>query len=598
MTAAAVTEPRGVMPAPDPALLAQSFPQLEILEPLGAGGMGRVYKARQLQLDRVVALKILSPELARDPSFAERFTREARALARLNHPNIVHIYDFGQSLPGPAGHAFWFLVMELVDGVNLRQAMRAGGIAPAEALAIIPKLCEALHYAHASGVLHRDIKPENILLDGQGRVKIADFGLALMAGDTLPGATLTYSGIRLGTPHYMAPEQVETPHEVDHRADIYSLGVVFYELLTGELPLGRFSAPSERAGTDPRLDQIVFRTLEKQRERRYQSAGEMGSAVETVTPAGVPAGANAALQAESTSSSGPPPADPRTAGDPDAPVCRKAVAGLVLQLVGFVLLMLSMVSVRSGRMGGEGHEFSQNTVAALASLPATAAVGVPSITLAQVQAPMPPVPPRPHSSPPQVPFWAFGLMALPALLIPAGMILSWMAVFEIRRAHGTLGGAGFASAGVMLVPTVLLIVGGCLLFSTCFARRWFFTADARFAIETSGFLLGLVTGILTMRHVRRFANGLPAEFSGTFDSRFRTTGILSLVLAGFALLLLLMDVPVISERYLRLSRITGLFLLLVFAALACGYWARRHPTGRFGLLAGGLTLVAGMILLH
>ena len=185
--------------------VAAAFPQLEILELLGRGGMGFVFKARQPNLDRFVALKLLPDKLARDPHFAERFSREARMLARLNHPGIVTIYDFGQT------GGFYFLLMEYVDGVNLRQAMRAGRFSPAAALAIVPKICEALQFAHEQGVLHRDIKPENILLDTKGRVKIADFGIAKLVGDEKPDFNLTATGATIGTPQYMAPEQTRTP---------------------------------------------------------------------------------------------------------------------------------------------------------------------------------------------------------------------------------------------------------------------------------------------------------------------------------------------------------------------------------------------------
>ena len=260
--------------------VAAAFPQLEILELLGRGGMGFVFKARQPKLDRFVALKLLPDKLARDPHFAERFSREARMLARLNHPGIVSIFDFGQS------GGFCFLLMEYVDGVNLRQAMQAGKFSPAAALAVVPKICEALQYAHEQGVLHRDIKPANILLDGKGRVKIADFGIAKLVGDEKPDFNLTVTGATLGTPHYMAPEQLETPATVDHRADIYSLGVVFYEMLTGELPIGRFSPPSQRTPVDPRVDEVVMRTLEREREKRYQSADEVKTNVEHLTEAG------------------------------------------------------------------------------------------------------------------------------------------------------------------------------------------------------------------------------------------------------------------------------------------------------------------------
>src|SRR5258706_14289737 len=148
------------------------FPQLEILCLLDAGGMGAVYKARQPALDRMVALKILPGANGGEASFSERFNREARALARLSHPNIVALYEFGQ-----AGHLHHF-IMEFVDGANLRQLEQAGRLSPREALQIIPQICDALQYAHDEGVVHRDIKPENVLVDRKGRVKIADFGLA------------------------------------------------------------------------------------------------------------------------------------------------------------------------------------------------------------------------------------------------------------------------------------------------------------------------------------------------------------------------------------------------------------------------------------
>lgn len=266
----------GLGEAPSVDQLKPIFPQFEILELIGRGGMGFVYKARQLHLGREVALKLLPEKLSTDPYFAERFMREARVLARLNHPNIVMVHDFGHT------GGFYYLVMEFVDGLNLRQAMRMGKFSPAEALAIVPKICDALQYAHEEGVLHRDIKPENILLDARGRVKIADFGIAKIVGEEKGPITLTGTGASLGTPHYMAPEQFENPALVDHRADIYSLGVVFYEMLTGELPLGRFSAPSARADLDERIDAIVLRALARERDLRQKDARELQTEVETV----------------------------------------------------------------------------------------------------------------------------------------------------------------------------------------------------------------------------------------------------------------------------------------------------------------------------
>ena len=161
------------------------FPQLEIQHLIGHGGMGAVYQARQINLDRVVALKILSPRLACNPAFAERFLREAQTLAKLSHPNIVTVFESGQ-----AGD-FYYLVMEFVDGVNLRDTISANLLSPQQALAIIPQICEALQFAHDHGVIHRDIKPENILIAKDGHVRIADFGLAKMLQPTADQFTLT-----------------------------------------------------------------------------------------------------------------------------------------------------------------------------------------------------------------------------------------------------------------------------------------------------------------------------------------------------------------------------------------------------------------------
>ena len=258
--------------------LAARFPQLEILELLGRGGMGAVYKARQPGLDRLVALKILPPEIGSDPAFAERFTREARALARLSQPNIVAVYDFGHTSDG----LFYFL-MEYVDGVNLRQAIQSGCMSPKEALAIVPQICDALQFAHDEGIVHRDIKPENVLVDKRGRVKIADFGLAKLLGQAPGDVCLTATQQVMGTLRYMAPEQMEGTKAVDHRADIYSLGVVFYELLTGEVPVGRFAPPSKKVQIDVRLDEVVLRAMEEKPEQRYQQVSEVKARVEAIS---------------------------------------------------------------------------------------------------------------------------------------------------------------------------------------------------------------------------------------------------------------------------------------------------------------------------
>jgi len=285
---------------PTPAALATHFPHLEIQQLLGYGGMGAVYKARQTKLDRPVALKIIRPESAEDPAFAERFNREARMLARLNHPQIVAIHDFGEvTIEDPRGAGgrpskLYYFLMEYVDGADLRKLMNDGHLRAEQALAVISQICEALQFAHNEGIVHRDIKPENILLDSYGRVKIADFGLAKLALRSDQDYTLTATHQVVGTLRYMSPEQMAGSQAVDHRADIYSLGVVFYEMLTGEVPMGQFEPPSKVASIDDRLDEVVMRSLAREPERRFQQAGEIKSSLDLLstpshsTPRGEP----------------------------------------------------------------------------------------------------------------------------------------------------------------------------------------------------------------------------------------------------------------------------------------------------------------------
>ena len=263
--------------APDLSVVQRDFPQLEILELIGRGGMGLVYKARQRRLDRLVALKVLHTELASDPAFSERFLREAQALAKLSHPNVVRVHDFGER------QGRYFLLMEYVDGASLRDLLERGELPPSEGLRLVPQICAGLQYAHEQGIVHRDIKPENILIDDHGQVTIADFGLVKLLDKDEGDWRLTRASQIMGTPQYMAPEQMHRPREVDHRADIYSLGVVLYEMLTTELPTGRFALPSEKVRVDVRLDEVVLKALDREPERRFQRAQEMGSRVETIS---------------------------------------------------------------------------------------------------------------------------------------------------------------------------------------------------------------------------------------------------------------------------------------------------------------------------
>jgi serine/threonine protein kinase len=272
---------------------------------------------------------------------AQRFSREAQALARLNHPNIVTVYEFGES------GGFYYFLMECVDGLNLRQLESAKRLSVEEALGIVPKICDALQYAHEEGVVHRDIKPENILLDKKGRVKIADFGIARILGREPARYTLTGRQQVIGTPHYMAPEQIQSPATVDHRADIYSLGVVFYEMLTGELPLGHFPAPSRKVRMDVRLDEVVLRALETEPELRYQQAGQVRTDLESI------------------SQSAPPPSSPaggsRISGETRRAVRNPAIGLLgtaAFNWVGSVIAILMLAYFAVGPEEGPAVEFA------------------------------------------------------------------------------------------------------------------------------------------------------------------------------------------------------------------------------------------------
>ena len=279
--------PPGQWEPPLPEELAPLMTGYDILDVLGRGGMGAVYKGIQKNLDRLVAIKLLPPELGENPEFEARFKREAKSMAQLNHPNIVQIYDFGQTSEG-----HYFFVMEFVEGTDLHQFIRAGGLEAEGALNAVSQICDALQYAHEMGYVHRDIKPANIFLNQAGVLKVGDFGLAkLVEGDDAASATeqmgLTMTGVAMGTPHYIAPEQLEEGIVVDHRADIYSLGVMFYEMLTGELPRGAVRDPSQSVKSlDVRVDGVVFKAMESNREERYQTASDLRTDVDVIRSSG------------------------------------------------------------------------------------------------------------------------------------------------------------------------------------------------------------------------------------------------------------------------------------------------------------------------
>jgi serine/threonine protein kinase len=241
--------------------------------------MGAVYKARQRSLKRWVAIKVL-PLVAADDElkFAERFRNEAETMAQMNHPAIVNVYDFGET-----GDGLLYIAMEFVDGTDVQQMIHGSGKLSGEyALAITAHVCDALTYAHGRGVIHRDIKPANILIDQEGNVKVADFGLAKMSDPDLDYG-LTRSNVSMGTPDYVAPEVLSYGMVADHRADLYAVGVMLYQMLTGEVPRGLFKLPSQKGlGADPRFDDIICKAMEPDRDERYQSAMDVRAALDVI----------------------------------------------------------------------------------------------------------------------------------------------------------------------------------------------------------------------------------------------------------------------------------------------------------------------------
>jgi|GEM_PF-1789073 len=263
--------------APSAAELQMRFTQYRIEKLVAVGGMGAVYRATQLSVDRPVAFKILSTEYAENEMFRKRFALEAKAMAKLNHPNIVQLYDFGES-----GGIIW-MAQEWVPGQTVEDLLeKEGAMDPAEAAAMVAQACEGLGYAHKQGVVHRDVKPANMMQDREGNIKVMDFGLAHASHWEEPSLQ-SEEGARFATTEYAGPEIWDMEREPDHRVDIFALGVLLYEALTGERPMDPFRAPSEiRPELDPRYDEVVMRSMQTLPEDRYGSCGEFLQALREV----------------------------------------------------------------------------------------------------------------------------------------------------------------------------------------------------------------------------------------------------------------------------------------------------------------------------
>jgi serine/threonine protein kinase len=251
---------------PEPAELERMLPQYAIQRLIASGGMGAVYAGLQRDLDRPVAIKILPPDAGRDGESIDRFRTEAKAMARLIHPHIPAVFEFA------VVEEYCVLVMELVDGSNVFHLIRENLLPSRRAIEVFQQVCDAVHFAHSRSIVHGDIKPGNILVNTDGQAKLADFGLArLMEQSDRDSSSWT----PMGTPEYAAPELYDRNATPDHRADIYSLGVVLHEMLTGAAPSGEFELPATALKLDPRIDEIIARCMEINPDLRYQSVAEI-----------------------------------------------------------------------------------------------------------------------------------------------------------------------------------------------------------------------------------------------------------------------------------------------------------------------------------
>lgn len=289
------TEQDGTFEAPDPEEIARLFPAFEVHSLIACGGMGAVYRATQRSLDREVAIKILPREFSKDDSFRAGFESEAKAMGKLNHPNLVGVYDFGEV------DGMLYIVMEYVHGQSLFHAANGNAVEQGEALRLIVDICRGLGHAHKHGVLHRDIKPANILLDESLQPKIADFGLArALAHERKEGEQI------FGTPGYTAPEVTTPPFDVDHRADIFSVGVMLYELLTGKSPVTENGSPIVPQLADLRINSVIKKATHPNPESRYDSTEKLAEdLVKIATESEQDAGRSEALQSAASKKSLP-----------------------------------------------------------------------------------------------------------------------------------------------------------------------------------------------------------------------------------------------------------------------------------------------------
>lgn len=337
-----------IFQAPEIDQLAPLFPAYHIECLIATGGMGAVYRAVQKSLDRTVAIKILPREFSQDPNFCTIFEAEAKSMARLNHPNLIGVYDFGEV------NGMLFIIMEFVPGQSLFHSTHAQAIDPKEVMRLISAVCSGLAHAHENGIIHRDIKPSNILLDLQNEPKIGDFGLAHSVGTGHQEGAEIY-----GTPGYTAPEVVNNPKSVNHRADIFSIGVLLHELLTGKLPADDPRPASQIAHCDPRFDAIIRRATAEVPEARYANAHQIIADISNIQNQITSAAAHPARPTARHGATGPlpkahsMPARPSPRRGRSVPVKKKSSGGSMAYGLIMLILAIALAYLAYKRYVGE-----------------------------------------------------------------------------------------------------------------------------------------------------------------------------------------------------------------------------------------------------